>query len=469
MQWKKKGYLIPSVVEPDSYVCLKVYLPDNEGYIEAFSGQFHDLGIWMTWEDESTKSASSVASVMKDAIDYTYANGWLNSCKDCELDDMTKDELLELIREAMDMNINVNCGGGCGCGCGCGNQGNLPPDGYQTPPPITGNVNTPSDSDGRLWKCNMSHYLIYSLRLTMIQAVNWTGSYELWLANWRLIFQFPDDPVDSYMFGYKTYTAVLALINGVSTSQLVTEVIDPNYNELVCAIYSSYTSQQASDNLMELLRQIFPNYVMQQLATEIASELPYDTVFTPQPLSNLPPSYTNRTCGCSTIDDEITEPDGYLLVAPVESEMSFVLEGGTNTHTYDGSLFTYSATAGEWNANRADLDESALLARVGGSAVFGMLIEIVSENADDGSDNLNGFPNNVVGYDYNMQGTTGTYLCRYKGDLYASDANYASFVDQFANKSSYGNVAISGSPNWKMGSHFVPKTYTYRVWAIVQP
>lgn len=135
-----KGYLFPDPIDPQSLLCLKIYIPNDPRYLEAFSGQFHDLGYWLSWAKDGTNNAALVAQIWKDAIDYTYQNGWVNSCGDCgncELCDMTKDELLELINEVLDMNVNVNCGGGSGCGCG-GGSGSSQTVNLYIPPTSTG-------------------------------------------------------------------------------------------------------------------------------------------------------------------------------------------------------------------------------------------------------------------------------------------------------------------------------------------
>lgn len=55
--WKKTGYLIPDVIEPEENICVCVPVPKDWGHINAFLGQITELAKWLTWEKDGTGSA----------------------------------------------------------------------------------------------------------------------------------------------------------------------------------------------------------------------------------------------------------------------------------------------------------------------------------------------------------------------------------------------------------------------------
>lgn len=55
--WKKTGYLIPDVIEPEENICICVPVPKDWGHVNAFLGQITELAKWLTWEKDGTDSA----------------------------------------------------------------------------------------------------------------------------------------------------------------------------------------------------------------------------------------------------------------------------------------------------------------------------------------------------------------------------------------------------------------------------
>jgi hypothetical protein len=85
--WKRTGYLIPDVIEPEENICICVPVPKDWGHINAFLGQITELAKWLTWEKDGTDSA------------LRSARRWMEITQ-CVIDG---------VNEAMASN--------CGCGC----------------------------------------------------------------------------------------------------------------------------------------------------------------------------------------------------------------------------------------------------------------------------------------------------------------------------------------------------------------
>jgi len=59
--WKKTGYLIPDVIDPEENICVCVPIPKDWGHVNAFLGQITELAKWLTWEKDGTESAKQAA------------------------------------------------------------------------------------------------------------------------------------------------------------------------------------------------------------------------------------------------------------------------------------------------------------------------------------------------------------------------------------------------------------------------
>lgn len=154
-----KGYLLPENPQPEGYQCLLLYIPDDPTgyYLAAMAGAFLDMGTWLAWEKDGTNRASLAAATWKDAIDYTFENGWLQ----CEDMNDKLDDILRQLEELNNMNINVNCGCGCGCGCKNGSNGLIGEDGLpiSSPIPPVPSTTEPESPVGQ-WLCDASHQFV---------------------------------------------------------------------------------------------------------------------------------------------------------------------------------------------------------------------------------------------------------------------------------------------------------------------
>lgn len=84
--WKKTGYLLPTVIDPDENICICVPVPKDWGHINAFLGQITDLAKWLTWEKTGDDSALQAA------------RRWIE------------------ISECVMQEVNKTMASGCGCG-----------------------------------------------------------------------------------------------------------------------------------------------------------------------------------------------------------------------------------------------------------------------------------------------------------------------------------------------------------------
>ncbi|MCB8946169.1 MAG: hypothetical protein H6658_20685 [Ardenticatenaceae bacterium] len=158
MRDANKGYLLPDNVSPEDMLCLKVFIPNEPRYLEAFSGQYHDLGTWLAWEKDNTNRAALAAAAWKSAIDYTYENGWLNCGESMECCEEILNRLtnIETLIGGLDMTVTVNnciscgCGGGCGCNNGDYPWGNDPAQDPLPTPPST-DPTYPNEADPAGW------------------------------------------------------------------------------------------------------------------------------------------------------------------------------------------------------------------------------------------------------------------------------------------------------------------------------
>lgn len=57
----KRGYLIPSNINPPDELCFQVPVPNDPGYVRAFWGQMQELSRWGIWDREPTKSGTLAA------------------------------------------------------------------------------------------------------------------------------------------------------------------------------------------------------------------------------------------------------------------------------------------------------------------------------------------------------------------------------------------------------------------------
>lgn len=337
------GYIIPEEPQPEGYYCLKVFIPADDLYLYAFSGAFQFFGKWLAWERDNAHRGTLAAQAWREAIQYTFTNGWLNCGEDelCEHCDLIP-VILERLEELTNMNINVNCG------CGCGGSGG----GIAPPPPIEDiepeDLDLPDPPDDTpipvtnlQQKCNVANYMAVAWRNAVIRLVNETttfNEFRVWFYNfWETI----GAAYVSFLYGVwlacRTWLANHA-------AGWVADNIDPIFNDVVCAMYQSESPAQARENVEAIIGGLpFPlNYA----AVSIAAYLPYEILFTNDVLE-MPAGYFGRSC-CGGVPEPPTPPgeeeeweEAWGIVGGREQSYSLNTE---ENHAYEAT--TYGSGAG---------------------------------------------------------------------------------------------------------------------------
>jgi len=385
------GYIIPANPTPEGYICLKVYIPDAIEYLYAFSGAYQFFGKWPAWQRDQAHNATLAAAAWREAIDYTFANAWLNCgedvCEHCDLIPL----ILEQLQELTNMNVTVNCGCGCSGSGGSGSQAPPAPEDDDYPADTVPPIVAPDDDPGRAWLCNMAHYCAFVWRKWGMYAA------DLQLTN---IMQDAENVYLNLGITPQNYptrlayasTAILQL--GGTTSAAVAANYDPNYDAVVCAIFGAPTAAAALDNLREISRQLLGSNGPGM--DWIALLLPLAAAFTPQATNaNLPPAYRTRTCElCSDAEIDWGNHTGYVwqpLTNALLDDFDFTPggAGGGNVSTHeltDDGHINWSYT----DADTAVMLWKSLVAAViaavpGATRVAGVGWDFYSSNSDTGS------------------------------------------------------------------------------------
>lgn len=247
-----KGYLLPDNPQPEGLRCLKIWIPDDPTgyYLSAMSGAFSDMARWTQWEKDGTNRASLAAQTWKDAVDYTYENGWLDCDMDCceELSDRLTN-IESLLQELTNMNINVNCG--CGCGCNCGGSQNQPPLNAPYPiPPLPSSDSPETPING--WKCDAANQL-YSDWYTLFNELH--SQLILGDATVAALIIIAGG-LAVITAGLTVLLAVLAAAAGagaVLSVAWVRDWLEHHKDDIICTIMSSSSPAQAYNNMMAFI------------------------------------------------------------------------------------------------------------------------------------------------------------------------------------------------------------------------
>ena len=311
-------YILPENVQPSSLLCLRVYIPNDQLYLEAFSGAFNDFGRWTQWERDGTNRASLAATTWKDAIDFTFATAWLNC--DGEMDCCTEilDRLTQIelgIEGLNNMNVNIS---NCGCSCGCSGgipQGDLPNQVTNLPiPPIPSSEapTTPIDS----WKCDAASQL-------------WDDWYALF-TNFQASVIAGDATVAALIAiagalaiitgGLSVLLAILAGVAGATASTVlgwVRDWLEAHRDGIICAIFAANTPAQAYNNVVAYISDNADNplgslqgYFIQNQLTAVAGDTNWNAIFTPGSIA-INPSLVGSDCSSCALSTPPETVAGY--------------------------------------------------------------------------------------------------------------------------------------------------------------
>ena len=343
-----KGYLLPENPQPDGLLCLKIYIPNDPTgyYLSAMSGAFSDMGRWVNWEKDGTNRARLAAIAWKEAIDFTYTNGWLN-CMDCcdEIDD-----ILKRIEELENMNINVNCGG-CGCGCGCknGSDSMVGEDGL---PISTGIPPVPSTDEPEnfvgAWLCDAANEFVDK----------WIDFYGN-MFNLGIIGQGSLAAILSLAIAAGILTggigtililiAAITILPAATAADWIRDWLVENHDGLVCAMVSAASPAVAFNNSLAYLAAhksdqhgTFAGAWIERVIQPVFQDTDWNLLFTPDSFE-ISPGNVGSVCNCQQVVplDELGE---WYLVPAVEGEI--FIQGNA---VYQVSNYTWNFVATEGN------------------------------------------------------------------------------------------------------------------------
>ncbi len=351
MKMSANGYLIPANPQPEDMVCLLLYIPNDPLYIKAMAGGFSDYGRWFQWERDGTNRASLAARAWKDAIDYTFENGWL-VCEDMQ-DKL--DDILDQLRTLNDMQINVNCGCGCNCGCsgGSGNTDLLNPDGtpINTPLPNPPSTTEPDEFVGA-WQCDAANEFVdgwidfYNNLLSVgaLGSVSVTVLLPLFVAATILT---------GGMVAIIALVMALTISPGIAVLGWVTAWLEENRSELICVMANSLTPATAYQNVTAYLvankmnsNGSFAGEWVENILKPALQDTDWNLLFTPD---SMPIRLSNQesTCNCQGVA-ELPEFEGWYLVPAIEG-IEEVTAGSIEVTNY---IWNYVSS----NGGRAESD-----------------------------------------------------------------------------------------------------------------
>lgn len=389
------GYRIPVNVQPEDMICLRIFIPNDQIYLEAMSGAFSDMGRWLNWEKDGTNRASLAAAVWKEAIDYTYENGWLNcgDNMDCCGEIIERLTNIELSLQGLEnMNINVNTGCGCGCGCGSGSgipQSQLPQqtEGYPLPPtPSNIAPSTPIDS----WKCDAANQVVNDW---IALYVNFKASVIGGDATIAAIISIAG-ALAVLTGGLTVGLTILAGIAGaaaITVLDWVQEWLEEHRPALVCAIVAGSTPAESYANVVAYIGTnkntplgATAGFFVQNQVTAVAQDTDWNLVFNPGSMT-IDPSLVGSDCSGCSLSSPPAEVSGYewrrseVLQDVQASAYTLTKLIGSTGYRYTASI---TAAATNWDT----MIKAVKPALAAGETIVGFTL-MVTESATDGGIN----------------------------------------------------------------------------------
>lgn len=523
-----QGYKIPENPSPDEMGCILVFYPDDPGYLAALLGAITHMGTWTAWERDPDKRAILAAAAWKEANECTLSSmscisdlvTVLGEIRDAILSQQISLDAGELvtavgavataidnqqltidpsgllpalagIEEAIE---GIECGGGmseedmaititqnCGCGCGCGST-TTPPADLELPedpdaPPVE--ISEPPVNPSLAQKCSLSHFLIYNLRLSLLRAVEHQGNVNAWNEVWSSLFRVLASGLSVPQIGYEVYRWVMQQLNGnQSVTGWLAATFDPFYDSFVCALYSGADEEECVSNLRSQLSVALGQYPgLLSSAQLLSAHMPLQILFANAGDYEIPGGFGGRAC-CGEDPDDINPiplPDDensvYFLASFRTSELTFTPNNASAALSYNetSGVFTHTPLNGGLNYHEITVavDENALRSRVGASAIHGAIVQFVDVNDGLGTAKLTGFPKTNAG---NIFAVAGRTVMAYDNAEFANVPDYAAYVQQFPNKSNYGNNAIATDMGWRSDTYGTSGqgmgSMRYRIWVV---
>lgn len=449
-------HLLPEIIDPGELICLQVYIPKDDLYLQAFSEVYEKLGTWQVWERDGTTRASQAAQVWKDAIDVSREIGWIGGCMSEECCQAIVDAInnLQLV-----VNVNVSGGGG---GCSFDREWKLP-EGFEDSlptdyPPITDTPTSLIDQD----LCDQGHQTWSKLREFFDNFADLTDELQ------------PYDELLAFIVGLGIFVlppaagmiTLLTLGAGAAYALLETDTLefwDQLKNDFVCAIVNHDNAEDFYAWLVDYVNTNAPNFFVKQWILAVIQmpdwELIYDGQF------DIEPEFENSDCSnCIQANPFPSAPSGYEIVFPVAGQVSFN-DINNGQGTFDGVEMRYQAASGEWNGSYARFNTEAIRDAVAGVRIDAWMFYIVSANGVNGEFDQFDIASGDMPLLPAAEDTTKIYY----NSTFSTEL--AAFITQFDASTPYGSspVAISDSNQlYQAISRFSPREYIYKIAFLVK-
>lgn len=448
-------HLLPAVIDPGELVCLQVYIPKDDLYLQAFSEVYEKLGTWQVWERDGTTRASQAAQVWKDAIDISRQIGWIGACMTPECCQAIVDAI-----NGISLTVNVESGGG-GC-CGTDKTWKLP-DGFEDGLPTSYPV--PSTEDTVLIDqdlCDQAHQTWAKIREFFDNFADLTDELQ------------PYDELLAFVVGLGIFVlppaagmiTLLTLGAGAVYAMLERDTLDfwdQMKNDFVCAMVNHDNADAFYSWLVDYVNTNAPNIFVKQWMLAVLQmpdwTLIYDGEF------DIEPEFENSDCSnCIQVNPFPGAPEGYAIVFPVAGQVSFNnINNGTGL--FNGFDMGYEALSGEWNGSYAKFNTEEIRDSVAGIRIDGWMFYIIDANGTD--EIYDQF--DIASGDMPLLPADIDTTKIYYNNTYAVDLS--AFITQFDDSTPYGSapVAIGDEVQlYQAISRYSPKEYIYKIAFLVK-
>jgi hypothetical protein len=506
---RSTGYLLPDDADTEDISCLLVFYPDKDEYRRALFGSLDYLGTWTAWQREPERKGIIASRLWKEANEKTRANmdclALIGTALDriataienqsVQIDVSALEPPLTAISEAIEnlelsipglgeneMVINNNlCCCGCGCATGCNGGGGdttLPYDPEILPPPPPGQ---PPINPDLATKCSLAHYLVYSIRLSLLQAVDHSGNVNDYRSFLVGLLGRIEPLFSGNVLTFELYVWLMQRLNGnTSITGQVAAVFDQHYNSYVCGLFSAENEQEAYNSVLDALDVSLDGMaVLKATAQAIASLMPFQVLFGNAGDYSVPAGFGGREC-CGLdygVINPIPLPSGnsYTLIPIKQGEFSTLPNNNSASLSYAESIREWTHTPLNPGLNYHEVSVTLDIESVLETGLYDSVHGIVFQGIDVSGTSANWkiTLNNLVGGASSLPVSPGEAFVYRQNDN--PDDEYLDYVNLFPSNVTYGNGAIAHGTlkaGWRSDTYNTQANgwgaMRYRTWLIVK-
>jgi len=98
------GYPLPDILDVDSYLCLKLQIPNRPEYVSAIKGAISTMGLWFSWQRDDEQGGKIASEIWRKVI---YETLQIGECEMCCCDDVALiTQQVTSIRNTINFNNN---------------------------------------------------------------------------------------------------------------------------------------------------------------------------------------------------------------------------------------------------------------------------------------------------------------------------------------------------------------------------